>query len=950
MSITISSYNSGSDLSLLVQKYSSLNDTRFIVPSRKDRAYHPSLSFAWTWQEIYEDICRSGGITGKKILSPPDHLLILKSILSQVFNEYPEKISAWPGLTRSGFPAVLSDDIRELLNEAIPPGKLTASPESDNPSEFLLPEVYSRYLGYLASNDLLDSAQIWTAAYDALLGFQDWGKNLTVIFTGFLSFNHGQLQLVQALADRCRELVILKPETNLPDFHDASRQFSISSSSEISSGIIIELPVAEPDFEAEVTARNLALWSQGQGEFAIEFTGFDKIGMMISQGREDMFAQAFRRYGVPYDFIDGITISLTLPGKILGSIRNLITRNFPPYDTAMMMTQPCFSGPAFPVMRAYRAGYTGLDSWEEYLASQDDETSHTALLAVRAIRKFTGILSRLNTPAGIMRAFHEFLTTPGLWLDRLNKTADFPEFDESIRLTASAIQTVGDKVLALDELLPDIGPVQNSRLTGDEAYDFLDSWCRNSFTRAPVQVSDSVRIFTGQPPVLAFFPVWIMTGVTQKTWSGNVTASPLLGTEERRKLALNEAYLPLPSDKAAQREALFRRLIQAGEKVTAISRPELDEEGRPVSESPFMSRFAEDMKGWKVIRSKSAGIKIFAGSDDFVFPEIDAQGSILREVPVLRGRAGSAGASDIHELLSCPFLWWQKRRAGLYEPSQEIASPVEWGIMLHKYWANVWRRYREDMTASGKIFVHIAGEEWERLLRAGDEGDYSQFRRLIHDFRLGRRRESIKYRVDRLAMLQAGILDNLHEAGCEHKEILLEEEAHLKAGIDGVTFLGQCDRIEILTDPEGYNLAFIADYKEGTSSKYEEAMKNIQGCFWNTEQKDKFAHGLQLSVYASLFSRGDCELAGVYILGLEDGKISGTFAGKTVGFFKDYKAKISSDLQARIDEGDYAMKCSALILNGEKFMPDYNSDSCNYCKIKSLCRKGEFRGEAMPDE
>ena len=946
MTLKTRSYNHGSELSRLAQEITqeySGQDIRIVVPSRHDKSYWPENRKIWTWDDIYKDICTTGNLEGRKSLAPPDHMLILRTILRQVLEDCAIDTETWPGLRRSGFPEILSKDIRELMNEAVTPDKLIYSPESDNPSEFLLPEVYSRYTKYLQQYNLLDSAQVYTEAYRLMKDVQTWGRDYVMILAGFMSFNHGQLELVRALRDRCAEVVILKPEAEMPDFHDIDYQFSMIRPANSSSGKIIELPVYEPSLEPEVAARYLALWASGERE---DFPGFDGIAIMISPGREESYAEAFKRYRIPYDFMSGSPISQTLPGKILATLNTLRLRNFPAYDTAMLLTQTCFAGKDFPVLRAYRAGIHGLDTWENYLAEHEaeNEAFSPALTVIRAIKTFTDTLSRKNTPAQIMAAFHAFLTAKGLWLDRYCMNRDNPEFDESIREIASAIETVAQKDLALHELLPDIGPVQDFRLNNDDAYDFLESWSRKTNTRAPVQVSNAVRIFTGNPPVLAFFPVFIMTGITSKSWSGNITSSPLLGNEERRKLDENGAHVPTSSEKALQREALFRRLIQTGENLTVIIRPELDDEGRPVSESPFMARFRDDHKdSWDIQALPVAGINILLGDDSYIFPEIDPKENITRNIPVISKKAHAVGASDIHELLACPFLWWQKRQAKLYEQETDIVSPAEWGNMMHGYWRRVWARYREDMNASGKFFMHIALDEWAKFVKEED-GDY---RKLICDTRLKRKLDGIAFRAKRLAGVQADVIDELRAAGYEYRRILLEEEAHLKADIDGVAFLGQCDRIDIMTSPEGQETAFIADYKEGTGTNSEDSM-NIKGYSWNVEDRQKFTRGLQLSVYAALYPH---DLTGVYILGLEDGKISGSFKGNSGEIFKPYKSdKFSNSIIDRIDEGNYAMNCAVNILKERKFAPEYRADTCRYCRIKSLCRKGEFRGMVITDD
>ena len=93
------------------------------------------------------------------------------------------------------------------------------------------------------------------------------------------------------------------------------------------------------------------------------------------------------------------------------------------------------------------------------------------------------------------------------------------------------------------------------------------------------------------------------------------------------------------------------------------------------------------------------------------------------------------------------------------------------------------------------------------------------------------------------------------------------------------------------------------------------------------------------------------DLAGIYILGLEGGKISGTFEDSAKDIFVPYKSKrFGGSIQTRIDEGFYAMDCAVKILERGEFSPEYECDLCSYCRVKSLCRKGEFRAEVLDDE
>ena len=980
MTIEIFSYLKGSDLSRLLTKFINFNNRnlRFVIPSKKNNShffrriginthgiFDDNYLFLWTWQDIYEDICKFLKLKRRRILSPPDHLLILKFILNQVLNEQPEKITLYPGLVRAGFPGIISNDISELVNENVNPVLLKNLLKKDNPetpAEFLLPEVYERYLNYLKNHDLMDSAQIWNCANELLnenINSVSWAKDLEFVFTGFLSFTHGQLELLHSLEKICKKIVILKPEADLKDFHDASVQFLKNNLHAKSTGKILEIPIAEPSLEPEVIARNLALWSQNQGEFSKElaFNSYDDVGILIASGRENSMIEALERYKIPFNFESGISIDSTLPGKILSSIRILRSQRFPAYDTAMILTQSCFAGRRFNASKAFKNGASGLKNWKDYLSSQsqlenqDYEIFEKALLAINSIEIFCNKLSRKKTPAEIMRAFHEFLTVPGLWLDNIPDVPD--ELDESIRITASAIQTVSEKVLALDELLPDLGRVQDEKLSDDDSFDFLESWCRNSKTRPPIQVSNAVKIFTSTPPVLSTFPVWIMLGITQNSWSESVTNSPLLGQKERDDLNLSGSYLPTNQDKAQQREALFRRLIHTGENLTVISRPELDEEDRPIDESPFMTRFFNDMSGWQVRKTSGSGINILINDDGYIFPEIDSQINVSRFKPLIQDKCNVIGASDLKRFLSCPYAWWLGKRAEIYAKTSDLATSIDWGNMAHSLWEYVWKRYSEEnINGNGIFFKNILNEEWDYLTKS--ENQYEKYSWLVKDFRLKRALEGIKFRIMRLGQLQADILDELHDSGYFHKVILLEENARLSTKINGLLCSGQCDRIEILSDVSGSNFAIISDYKEGKSENYEKPMSKLLRYKWNFEQREKFKYGLQISAYAAMFSKSkiQADLSGICFLGLEDGLLSGTFDENFNDIYSSFASKkFSGNISERIDEGEYAIKCAANIFNSGILEPDYDVSDCkNFCKMKSICRRGEFYGENLLNE
>ena len=130
MAVRVDAYNYVSEIPALLEKTKKdflpdngdVSFLRFVVPSRNDKSWLPEKNInpknIWTWDEIYKDIAALSGKT-KSVLSPPDHLLILNSILKNVLAQYPEKLEKLPGLKRAGFLGVISSDIRELLNEAV---------------------------------------------------------------------------------------------------------------------------------------------------------------------------------------------------------------------------------------------------------------------------------------------------------------------------------------------------------------------------------------------------------------------------------------------------------------------------------------------------------------------------------------------------------------------------------------------------------------------------------------------------------------------------------------------------------------------------------------------------------------------------------------------------------------------------------------------------------------
>jgi len=415
-------------------------EIKFIVPSRHDfdwwakrsggENYFRNFNTPWTWQELYENICYELKRDAKSVISPPDILLILTQILENILKNNKE-LDAWPGIKRPGFLDILASDIHELLNEAVRPEQLILENEQPDAMQQLLYNAYSNYLDYLNNNNLLDAAQLCTEAASLLNNNKSYGQKYILVFTGFMSFTAGQLELVNLLKSCVKEIIIIRPEANLNNLRDAITQLiDIKDIKDITREDaklnlnlkLAEMTTAEAGLEPEAIARALSLWAEGKGELAslMQFPGFDKIGLSVQSGTEEAISQALRRYKIPYYFNIGVSIASTLPGQILAALRALNNLLFPNYNTAMLLTQPCFNlNNKFSVFRAFRHGASGLDKWIKYLEEIEDDT---ALNAVKSIKIFCDKLKAGGTPEVLMQAYYDLLNAKGLWLDLMRQS------------------------------------------------------------------------------------------------------------------------------------------------------------------------------------------------------------------------------------------------------------------------------------------------------------------------------------------------------------------------------------------------------------------------------------------------------------------------------------------------------------------------------------------------
>ncbi|MDR3230069.1 MAG: PD-(D/E)XK nuclease family protein [Synergistaceae bacterium] len=1009
--IQVFPYHGLSGLDVLLREH--LNEeTTFIVPSRRDRDWWRGRTGArefglnaerrghlWNWEDLYDDVSGFVGLARQRQIDPPDHRLILFHIVESFLREERELANRWPGLARGGFIDILSDDIRELINEDVSVEQLEFAAEHDNSTSRILSRLYRRYLDYLSDNGLMDSAQIPQRARKIVeTAGSAWGGGRNFAFVGFMSFTHSQLGLVRGIDAVCRRAIVFKPEAELRDFQDATTQLeTLEVSVSPSSGRIVSLGASEFSLEPEAVARELALWHAGAGFLATlpdnPFPGFGAMGMMVPERRGAAMEAALRRYRVPFTLARGRSIGRTLPGTLLSPIWVAWIQGLEPWETALVLAHPCLAGGEFSVDEALAAGPRGVREWESWLKNREKDgargganrkkSARRALRAFMATVKFCRAMEKGSTPLGIFTALHDFLTTSGLWLDALaSMSFSSPDLDENLRELASSTAEVDAKRLALRELQPDLGAAGRVVLKGGEALDFLMDWCGDTLVRPGPPIGGAVTLYSA-PPVLASHPVWIMIDVTQKNWPGVQSSSPLLDAGERERMRAASAWLPSAHDRRVQKEALFRRLMQTGDDLTIVSHSATDEEGRPSGRTSLLDSFIGDMSLWELISAPVVEISDLTPADgDAYFPSIEVplseraeRGAPVARLGVERPRLS---VSDLYELLDCPFRWWLRRNAKLRERRTTLLNGAEAGELTHKIWQNVWRRrateegmmekgsMRED-SASMKDFPYpslsvLASGEWQRALRG--EEDYEPFRRILFDRRLRRSLKNLEFYVLRLAGVQQDILDRLAASGIGHRMLYMEEELSLSLETDGVVFTGRCDRVELLnknSDAGRSGQVVILDYKLGKSAAYEKLLPRLSSRRYLPadllEDREAFRYGLQLSAYALMYGRQFPEhrVTGVGFLGHRDGGLAGTFATATPGVSACYlpgrKAPDKKDdpLEERVAEAGTALRCAAAILKSGRYEPCYVADSCRYCDMKGVCRRGELRGEASEE-
>jgi len=945
--------------------------TVFVVPSREDAkilrealcgggCFEPS-GRVWAMAELYRKTLAGLEEAGAdpawhRQVDPPDHWAILSFLLDRFFSEAVPSTQPPPGARMPGFVPLLGEQLRELLREETPPDALGRSLGCNtclegscanlSLPEGLLCRLFRAYNRYLSEHGLADSASLPTLTRQALerhpreaAAFLA-GKRF--VFAGFLSFTRGQASLILNLAGLGVPVSVLKPSTGLKSFADAVDQLlSLPDRSGPAVRLlpsrgdplpVFELSAGTTPMEADTAARTLALWRWGEGPLAaFPFPGWDGITVQSDSFQAGRFAEAFARYRIPFFQADGVPVSSTAAWTFTGAVLDAAKAGWPPAETAAVLADPLAAGSRFPLSAARSAYPQGESSWRTFLdALQDRLPAEAFSRAVAFSRK----VEEGAPPAELLKALKTLWgrrNGSGTALSRLAE--DQPDLDGFVRQAEEAFRELERKILLEEERFPSIGPARERRLRGKEARAYLSEWADETAIRPPAPLAGAVALFSGPPPVWFSRRCFVLAGGTAKAWPGPLKEAPLL--EDAVRSVLNDrsaegggGRLPLLADRRLQQEALFRRILSAGESLAVLSRAEADDQGRPLEKTPFLEAAVSSnwfLPGGAALRPLSAALP--RPGEPF-FPQVEpvpkAPRVVRTPLPPAAFREGGpalrASLGDLDLWLDCPFRYWAQKLAGLEEPSRGLFDPARAGTFLHALWQEVWRRRLEE---GGGSLACLVEELWNGTL--ADPDPRRGYPALAQDKRLSRRAGRLKELALRLARFQEEL-----ETVFAPARKAQDREIPMSLEVEGVTFRGRADRVEV------FDRGFVVlDYKSGKSSAYK---TSLQLAAYSAVLKDV----LGLAPWGTgFFGHADGRL---FLALSEDCPLSFPRGNGTV------LAKAGT-LEESIRQAQEGILAMARGLRAGSYPAAHGTASgCPHCFARGLCRLGEARGEILTEE
>lgn len=873
----------------------------------------------WSWPELYRELADPH--RSRRQIDPPDHRLIVRYVADQVISEMDaERYDVPAGARRRGFVDVLADAASELMLEGITPAML--DDDGSVVKDELMRRFYILYLDYLEAHGLADNSQVPALALKDMSAEQAERilKENELVWIGFMSFTGAQMHLINRLndiADPYGGMLFYVPDSGLPDFKDAVEQLGMTiPTSQGFGGRIERIAAASPIAEMDAAARAASAVMRGEAPFERLGAGdldCSDIGMLVPVGMGEAAAAALRRAGVPCQ-LRSETASRETPivetalaayrayaaGLKTDTVLDLLELPL------LGLTDQC----AAIEEAARRMLPEGEESWREILTGRG-----------RAAEVFDRLMSfcRSLDDADGKTAEELLIALESLFGDEeLRMTAegaaDITELDGAVRKVYGALREIREKLRLFREMTPPIGEAGQVRFRGREAAAFISEWSAMASVPLSQMMSGAVTIYDSPPPVLVSHAVWIMTGVDASRYPGMMSEGRLVDGRVRELVNSRDqdVHLPTLREKRMQREALFRRLICIGEAGTILIRSSYDSDGRQLSESSLIASIASSNR-WE----------ISAEHDDMAVvrarPAHSPRGAYPRTARSEPGVRIDVSVSRIDDWAACPYMFFVSRHlTDGRSRDKDARSPLARGVIVHELWDRVWDRLRSMPPDARPTVRAVAEDEWPDVV-SKLAGKYP--------FLVDPRRRSATEAVRRIAMEHASVQDEI-EARARAAGLARVDIAHEVTlepyEMEHVTFSARVDRVDLWDAG-----SVIVDYKLGdaTSSRYKDS--------------------LQLAAYSVMLKASGEDASGLVYLGMRAKNARGVWRDESLkSIYGDSGKKDAKSIDEKMEDALDAMRGIDECARTGVWQARTDGTACERCSLWTLCRRGEFRGEA----
>ncbi|MDR1138192.1 MAG: PD-(D/E)XK nuclease family protein [Synergistaceae bacterium] len=878
----------------------------YMLPSRKsedwllamlrgEKDYFASRPEVWSWQELYNRLVPKA--ERRRCVDPPDHNLILQFVRERAVRGMESRAIPFPaGMKRKSFVTPLGEAIREMLLEGVEPEMI-----SENE---ILRGLYEDYLSYLAKEKLADNSQLPSLILLSLgETLPRFTKGTVIRWVGFMSFTGTQLKLVKTLIDMGLNMEIFMPDSGTAGFRDASSQLGLDPVS-IESGECSVIPLDAPDMYSEF---------ERIADLAADSYGGMDTGILVARDRSQAMASALSKRGIPWQFRSEVTADRTAIMDIAAQTWEIYKLGWPPSRTSHLLRSAAFGLDA-DIAGIAREMPEGMAAWKEFFSGDANATD-----TMSRLESFCDLIKRGGSCEELLRGLMAFCGN-GEWEARLAREAgNDTSMDSAIREIASSRLEIEQKLAMMEDVTPALGEASGIRFEGDDAMAFLYDWAREAAIALPPLYKGAVCIYDSPPPVLLSHDVWIMTDVDGTRCPGPTSDHPLIGDKMRD--SLNAApganvHLPTVHEKRRQKEAMFRRLLAVGERVSVAARARMDAGGNPIIDSPFMAPEAFRAGGWRIGNARSEDRSTLSRGHAYrgKFPR-----AVLAAAPQAPQKP-RISLSRIDDLIDCPFAHWCGTIARFTSPPDPdfIMNPISLGNLMHEAWRHIANVQSRD---EGGGYRSILLGEWDGII-----SNLTEEYRMTADTRSAYIMANLKNNMLGVADLLDGIEALAASAGMKKTETRTEFPLP-PLEFENVIFTGRADKIERWSWNGGEG-AVIYDYKLGKSKGY--------------------AKKSQLAAYAAALRESGTKVAGFCYLCHKDGRHHGSWSPDIKHVFAKTSRSPGCDEQIE----NVLKKLSGIddIIASGKYEAKYDSPLCGICDFPSICRRGERYGDRRDEK